>query len=269
MKIATVVIWFNPAIDFLKNIESYSKHVQKTIIVDNSSVDNSSLLNEYPHIEYIPLYKNIGIAAALNIGYQRALECEVEWVLTMDQDSWFDDQAISCFLNPQAAHFKQTKVAIFSPSVYKNSGDDFTDCNSVITSGSLVKLSAHIEISGYNEKLFIDQVDHEYCHRLRNRGHRILKLNNIYMHHIIGDPVSKIIFGVQVNSDNHNAIRKYYITRNVLYIRRHYSKSGGQHLKFILILIAKTIILEPDKFRKLLFIAKGVVDYMRNKMGPL
>ncbi len=91
MNIAAVVIWFNPSLEFLENIKSYSKHVQKIIIVDNSDIDNSILLEEVPDIDYIPCLKNIGVASALNVGYERALASGAEWVLSMDQDSWFDE----------------------------------------------------------------------------------------------------------------------------------------------------------------------------------
>jgi len=89
------------------------------------------------------------------------------------------------------------------------------------------------------------------------------------MHHTIGDPISKYFWGVRISSYNHNAIRRYYITRNVLYMRKYYAGDGGQHLKGLVIDVVKIIILEPDKIRKLLFMARGVNDYIFNRMGPL
>ncbi len=268
MNIAAVVIWFNPSLDFLDNIKSYSKHVQKIIIVDNSDIDNSILLEGVPDIDYIPCLKNIGVASALNVGYERALASGAEWVLSMDQDSWFDELEIRNFLDPNASHFKEGGVAIFAPS-FDEKKNESVDCNSVISSGSLVKLSAHQSILGYNDSLFIDQVDHEYCYRLKGQGYRIIKLNWIYMHHTIGDPISKYFWGVRISSYNHNAIRRYYITRNVLYMRKYYAGDGGQHLKGLVIDIVKIIILEPDKILKLLYMARGVNDYIFNRMGPL
>lgn len=268
MNIVAVVIWFNPLAEFLDNILSYSRHVNKIIIIDNSRIDNSGFLTEHPDFIYIPMYKNTGIASALNIGYESALKFEAEWVLTMDQDSWFDEFAISSFLDSHALHFTERDVAIFS-STFEEIREEVAECNSVITSGSLVRLSAHRSIVGYNEKLFIDQVDHEYCFRLKRLGYRILKLNHIVMHHTVGDPISKLFCGVRISSDNHTAIRKYYITRNVLYMRKYFSEFGGQHVKYLLITALKVMLVESDKLNKLHYMISGAIDHMLNKMGPI
>lgn len=268
MNIAAVVIWFNPTVEFVKNIESYSKFVYKTIVVDNSSDDNSKLLNEHPEVEYISLKTNTGIGSALNIGYERALGYSAEWVLTMDQDSWFDELAIRTFLDPNSSHFTEKGCAVFSPT-FEEVKAGIAECNSVISSGSLVQLSAHTSIAGYNEKLFIDQVDHEYCYRLKRFGFRILKLNHIVMHHTVGEPITKEFFGMKISSDNHTAIRKYYIARNVLYMRKYFSDFGGQHIKFLLITALKVILVESDKLNKLLYMVRGTRDYILSKMGPV
>lgn len=114
MKIVAVVIWFNPNKSMFENICSYSKYVFKTIIIDNSTIDNSVLIEANENIEYISLNKNFGIAAALNIGYKRAEALESDWVLTMDQDSSFSDIDIKNYLNPRADHFKQLNVAVLA-----------------------------------------------------------------------------------------------------------------------------------------------------------
>ena len=82
-----------PNREFVKNIGTYSPFVAKTIVVDNSADDNSHILTEVAGVEYIPLMANLGIATALNIGYKRAADLGAAWVLTMDQDSWFDGNA--------------------------------------------------------------------------------------------------------------------------------------------------------------------------------
>ena len=272
MKIVAVVIWFNPSKIMIQNIASYSKYVYKTFIIDNSINDNLNLIDkidEIENIEYFPLRKNIGIAAALNFGYKRAEDLGVDWVLTMDQDSSFMDSDIRHYLDPFSNHFKQFKVAVFGPNFEGPLTNDLIDCNSVISSGSLVSLAAHKVNLGYNEDLFIDQVDHEYCCRLKKLKYRILRVGYISMNHTVGFPLTKKIMGRVFVTYNHNAVRKYYMTRNMLFMRRHYAEFDDKYLKIIFNDILNIIFIEKDKYNKLKSILKGWTDYLRGRMGPM
>lgn len=269
-KIVAVVIWFNPARGMIENIRSYSKYVFRTIIVDNSTGDNSTFVEGEVDIEYVPLRKNFGIAAALNIAYKRAEALESDWVLTMDQDSSFADMDIKYFLRPNADHFREPGVAVFAPNFDGLPTRDLIDCNIVITSGSLVNLEAHKNNSGYNEALFIDQVDFEYCCRLKKLGYRILMVGHIPMSHTVGSPLTRKRFGRVFVSYNHNADRKYYKTRNTLYMRHHFGgKSTDKHLRIIFMDIVNIILIEQDKFNKLKSMLKGCLDFFRGRMGPM
>ncbi len=267
MKIVAVVIWFNPDKSMVENIESYSKHVFRTIIVDNSTGDNSALVKSDGRIEYIPLKKNFGIAAALNFGYRRAEELGMEWVLTMDQDSSFLEPDIKHYLNPNAYHFKESGVAVFGPNFEGPPTNDLIDCNSVISSGSLVNLAANKRNSGYNEDLFIDQVDHEYCCRLKILGYRILRVGHISMRHTVGSPLTRKRLGRVFVSYNHNADRKYYMTRNMLYMRRHFGESGNKYLRIIFMDMVNIIFIEEDKYNKLKSMLIGSFDFYMGRMG--
>ena len=93
MKLSGTVIWYNPSNDSVINLRTYFPYVEKLYIVDNSEQDNSKLLTEdiRTKIEYIPNFQNLGIARALNIGCERAVNDKFEWILTMDQDSKFNN----------------------------------------------------------------------------------------------------------------------------------------------------------------------------------
>ena len=87
--IVAVVVWYNPTEEQAKNILSYIHEVYRVIIVDNSTASNSHLLVgiDKDSYEYIPLYRNLGIAKALNKGCEEAIGLQAKWILTMDQDS--------------------------------------------------------------------------------------------------------------------------------------------------------------------------------------
>ena len=97
-KTAVIVIWFNPKETDIQNIKTYSSHFQKVFIVDNSDTNNSTFASNISNAVYIPNNSNLGIAAALNTGCKKALENGFTWVMTMDQDSaWNNEQLTSFF----------------------------------------------------------------------------------------------------------------------------------------------------------------------------
>ena len=100
--IMAVVVLYNPNDSVINNIATYQQHIKKTIIVDNSERVNITIINELgkmPNIEIIINNKNIGIAAALNIGIEKAITNGANWILTMDQDSFFEDDMMGKYIS--------------------------------------------------------------------------------------------------------------------------------------------------------------------------
>lgn len=269
MKTYAVIVWFHPNSECVDYMLNYSRFVDGAIIVDNSACSNVNYLENLPNVEYLPLMENRGIAAALNIGYERAIKAGAEWVLTMDQDSGFEPDQIRELITA-AEQALEDNIAIIAPAWQDNS---FTlaiqECNSVITSGSLVRLSAYKKISGYNESLFIDEVDHEFCFRLKRAGYRILRINSVRILHSIGELLTIKFLFFQMSSLNHNHVRKYYMTRNRLYMRKYFSEFGLQYLKMIMTDILRVILIEENKYLKLKYMIKGVVDHFKGIGGKL
>lgn len=81
----------------------------EVICIDDASTDASpSLLGEYAlrdsRISILTNARNVGAAAARNVGLQQA---RGEWILMLDADDWFADDALACLAaaidtNPQA-----------------------------------------------------------------------------------------------------------------------------------------------------------------------
>jgi len=71
-----IVVWYYPTLENVSNINSYISNMHKLIVIDNSDVDNSSLLSGFENtkIIYIANKKNTGIAAALNQGCKMLLK---------------------------------------------------------------------------------------------------------------------------------------------------------------------------------------------------
>ncbi|MDI5920993.1 glycosyltransferase family 2 protein [Halomonas sp. LR5S13] len=265
--ICAIVIWYNPEPRFVKNISSYYNLVDFVVVVDNSSHDNSHLISHFCRLKYVSLKENMGIAAALNTGCNIAMLKGFKIALTLDQDSAFDENELSTMISQGVSLVKQNAVAIVAPShrLPKTSGVSF--CDYVITSGNLFMLDLWREVGGFNEDLFIDQVDHEFCYRLRRLGFFIIKLNNVYMQHVIGLPISRSFLGKELVSTNHSAQRRYYIIRNRLYLRRNFPEFPRPYFYMMLRDIFFIIFFEKAKYKKLKAVFLGFLDNLNGKLG--
>jgi rhamnosyltransferase len=96
----------------------------------------------------------------------------------------------------------------------------------VITSGSLMQLSLWNEAGGFCEKLFIDEVDHEYCYRLIEKGNTIVQFLNIFFNHRLGTTITGGYLGAVATKERviHSPRRVYFMVRNYLYVRKLYRK---------------------------------------------
>ena len=93
--ITAIVVLYNPEIQNLDQLIKTST-IFKELIVVNNSPDNIDIINFYnnpmlpKNLISITNSENFGIAKALNIGIQKAQELGYDWVVTLDQDSNYD-----------------------------------------------------------------------------------------------------------------------------------------------------------------------------------
>jgi rhamnosyltransferase len=150
----------------------------------------------------------------------------------MDQDSYFDKEEIEQYLSNFRELFQtQRHIAIVSLSHEKEAADVmtgpvFAEVTTVITSGSLMQLALWNEAGGFCEKLFIDEVDHEYCYRLIQKGYTIVQFSNIFLNHRLGTTKTGGYLGTVARRERviHSPRRVYFMVRNYLYVRKLYGK---------------------------------------------
>src|SRR5690349_13956707 len=149
IKIAGCVILYNPEKFVEQNINSYISYVDKLYLIDNSETaifDYQSLLTYSDKIILIHDGKNEGIAKRLNDACVLALKNGFEFLLTMDQDSYFEKSAIEQYLNCVKAYIEKQKVSMFGINYEKdleNRNCSFKKVNFLITSGSIINLYAY------------------------------------------------------------------------------------------------------------------------------
>lgn len=271
MRIIAGIVTFNPELNLLeKNINSIITQVDNLIIVDNSSNNIDDLLSLTSKIDnkilVIKNNENLGIATALNQIMNYAFENKIEWVLTLDQDSISPNNIILEY--KKYLTFK--KVAIISPNIFdRNIGyikskeiDDknYVYVKNAITSAALTNVAVWKEIGEFDDILFIDYVDFEYCERVLANGYFIMKVNNVILNHEIGNSkIIKTVFG-NYTVQNHNKYRKYYIARNLVYLSTKGKRVKIKKLLSVAKLTLKTFIFEKQKKEKIQYIFQGIID---------
>src|SRR5437660_6444420 len=116
MKIGAVVILYNPSNAVVNNINSYKKKVNKLYIFDNTEEISDQQLLIYSNLrEVIYLHDGInkGIAKRLNEAITLAIKDELDWLLTMDQDSYFESVEIENYIHCIELYSQKENVSMF------------------------------------------------------------------------------------------------------------------------------------------------------------
>lgn len=281
INIAAVVVLYNPEAGFIENILTYIDHVSKLIIIDNSENPDTDFyipLEQYSHVEYRLNKENTGIAKALNDGIRIAINGGYSWVLTMDQDSYFENDMLHRYFNDFNELSSKDKVAVTGPvterKIMPAGFRDISEKNSLITSGSLINTAIFTELDGFDEKLFIDEVDHEYCYRAIVAGYSVKQFQHILLSHPLGKEVPvRTIFGKRKTKTFHSPIRLYYMVRNCCYIMSVYKKRFPREIKLkkkdLLVRIKNHLLYGDAKFKLARYILKGYLHYRTKRFGKL
>ena len=277
IRIAATVTFYNPDQEIIKNMKSYIDSVEKVYIIDNSSNDNIKLIPNNKKIVYIANNKNLGVASALNIAANMAIDDGYNWLLTMDQDSEFKDDNLKKMISYlEKNENKLNDIGLISPwhvikTGIKKPTKEMEDVVEVMTSGNIINLLAYKEIGGYKDWLFIDGIDFEYCMNLNVNGYKVRRLNFCELEHKLGDIKIKHVLNRNFVCSNHNYIRRYYMSRNNHYIYDMYYNYFPDYCTMIIKGLngqfRNILFFEKDKFRKLRNMIRGYRDYKKGVKG--
>ena len=289
-KVAAIIVSYNPDKNLLDSVNLLISQVEKIIIVDNGSIeekrkDISSIKDiDNERIEVIFNEENLGIATALNIGVREALKQGFNWILTMDQDSKASKDMVEKMFEVYNNIDEKERKAILSifpnfvderiQSIEENSVmNTYEYVDADITSGNLVKAEVFDKVGFFDDSLFIDLVDTDFCMRLNEKNIKMIKVRDAILYHSLGESQSvKSIFG-KFNTSNHSALRRYYMTRNRFYIWEKYKDLNSFTLnrdkKLFKKEFIKIILGEKDKVNKIKMVFKGYKDYKKGIRGKL
>lgn len=269
MKVCCGIVLFNPNISVLKNnILAIQDQVSQIFIVDNGSknlMEIKAVVKKCNNISLIANDHNEGIAKALNQLCVIAKKNKYEWILTLDQDSVCP---LDYIFNLEKYVNVVPKVGIVSPVIVdRNVGvighyspkKIYQEVKTCITSGALTNLNAWKEVNGFDEKMFIDSVDFDYCYRIRKAGYKILQISIVRLEHSIGEAKKCRFLFWKFNNTEHSAFRAFYIAQNNIYYPKknklvlHFIRGNLRNLKYIFIVL----LYEKNKISKINSIYKG------------
>lgn len=287
--VCAVMVTHNPDSSLERNVQALLPQVGKLIIADNQSSSAAHSLiaqiGSAPGVEIIWNDRNLGIAAGLNAAVERALSCaQYSWIAMFDQDSFASSDYVSAIIDAYWACSFRDRVAMVGAN-YKLAmrdstsvptagwrGSNFREVKTLMTSGSLVKSSVFDCCGRFDQSLFMDYVDHEFCLRLRKNGFKILQASRAVLEHRLGCPTSHRFFFKRFTTTNYGPGRRYSNTRNRLIVYRRYLTSDPLWIvhdvwKWIPE-IAKMVLVERNKKEKVVSLAKGCRDGIQDNSGP-
>ena len=276
MKLASVVVFYNPSDDNISNLNNFKDSVDVIYVVDNSE-DDIIRIKDDKKIKYIKLNENVGIAKALNIGANLAIENGYKWLLTLDQDSMITNDIINK-MKKFIENNNHLNIGLVSPYHDIKANEELLDVEceemlEVMTSGNIINLDAYQKIGGFKDWLFIDCVDTEYGMNLNKNGFKVLRLNRIYMIHNLGNLEVHKLFGKDYPCYNHSPLRRYYMVRNTLYINSMYKDLYRDYCNHLIRIqkgqVKRILAFEKKKYNKLKMMYKGYKDFKKGKKGKL
>lgn len=198
---ATVIIYNQSITNSLtcNNLEKITGHDITVIIADNSIADmgNRSLSNDKGWT-YIPMGGNMGLSKAYNkvLDFLDGQDGIIVWLDddTNVEQAYFDSLDVEAYKKPDVDIFAPVIMGqdgkIYSPNEarffknkqLKNSNDKIKmEKFNAINSCTGIRLSI-LKDYRYDERLFLDQVDHNFCEDQRMLKRKFHKLN-VIIHH--------------------------------------------------------------------------------------
>jgi len=230
--VGAIVVTFNPDDRLREVLTSICSQVSNVVVVDNGSsniqfIRDLSELNS--NINLIELQENFGIGEALNVGVSKVSGLGLKWILTLDQDSITHPDMVKELFSC-AIEFEYDSVCpIAVENLAKESisiGHESVDL--CITSGQMTKIEVINSINGFDSELFIDNVDFDFCLKLKNHNFSLGRVYSAILFHQLGEVTVKkrCCHTFHTFHTFHSPLRRYYMYRNSVYLIRQYFRSN-------------------------------------------
>ena len=297
--VCAVLVTYHPDIDRLERaLHAVRGQVGHVVVVDNAS---GSRVREWLAMqsakfgtEVMNMGENLGIAAAMNAGIEKAKARGFSEVLLLDHDSIPAPDMVERLAEAKARlQAEGVRVAAVGPEFrdekypgvlpfYRldgwrirrrscaGSAPGFAvraEC--LITSGSLISIEAVERIGPLESSLFVDYVDVEWGFRASSRGYLCFGVCGAVLDHQLGDAVKRVL---GITAPVRSPVRHYYLFRNALLMfRRSYVPlrwKVGDAYRLLLKYVFYSLFAQP-RLDHLRMMTLGIVHALINRSGRL
>lgn len=291
-----IIVTYNPDVDVLREQIVSLERLAGLVVIDNFS-DNldeiESLVADlsFQKIDFVKNPTNLGLAFAQNQGIARARLLNAEHIIIFDQDSIPESGMVAHLLDAESRLISSgERVAAVGPVTfdpdtgaeypitryngpfiqrYYTRSAEIANASFIIASGSLIRMSVIDSVGGMLDALFIDYIDVEWCYRAQSLGYRLFISSSARMSHRVGDKRVKF-FGRSISQ--HSPLRRYYLTRNSLYVLKLRHIPMGYKVRELSLNFARFVAFLYFSNRRgvyLKYVARAVSDGLRGKFGKL
>lgn len=258
VRIIGIVALYNPKLENVPLIKKYVDELDYCILMDDTGKDNSFLFKEAfdkEKVEYIYNETNIGLCASVNKGFKRACELGADWILVMNPDGTFSNNAIEIFRE----YIKQNdtdEVAIMCPQYNFDRHPRKAKLGTTLIkytdmAGSLYNAKILKKLGYYDQNTYFYGLDTEYCLRAIDNRYIIVRCNEAVLnHHPAHTECFKVGGKVIFRYGKDNPERYYYQFRSGFYIHAKYHDF-------------KQDLFMTYKFLKVLFLFNNKHEYLK------
>lgn len=282
---AVAVIW-HPDLPLLSSaIAAIAPQVVKLLLIANDGVHPPLALPENA-VVMVP-DENLGLGGAYNRAADWARTQGATHLLLLDQDSVAEPRLVAALATafdqpgPVAAagalwrdrrtgqegffvRLTRWGARKFSP---KDPGPVPVDF--LISSGSLISLDAMNRIGGFDEALFVEHVDTDWCLRARAMGYGLYGVARARLDHAFGDAtLTPAALGGSRSLFLYPPERNYYLLRNsiILWRRPYAPKRWVLHdIRRTFLLMLYYGLFVPPRLERLKYMRRAVRDALRRK----
>ena len=267
-KILAIVVTYYPEKELLvRNVQAFIEHVSKVLIWENTPSPDKLGYRYITHekVEYYGDGIN-SISRALNYAWEYANENGFDYLLTMDQDSYFENFD---FYIAKTVCCKDAPAGIWTPQMNGEIvSSDYEEIDIPITSGMLASVEIVNAIGGWNESYTIASVDDEFFLQAHQCKIKKYKVKDASLLQRFGITQVVTVFGHKLELRNYGPQRLYDIYRNNIILIRKYPKIDYLRKNFFhywLKAIVLVFLFERQRFKKTAAIFKGIISGLRYK----
>lgn len=271
MKIIGLIPVYKPNKQEVDNIGKYAGQLDECYILDDSGCSYEKLfeplINKYPDkVHYHLNKKNLGLCVSVNDGYEIARQNGADWVLIMNPDGTFQNNAIGIYRDFIKKN-DVSKTAILAPKFNidrrkRSAGKGFKHIKYADMTGCLYNVEVFNKIGFYDVKTYFYGLDVEMCLRVNKMDYEIIECSEAVLNHQPAQTFEVKLFGKTIFRCGKDVPQRYYYQfRSAYYIDKKYHNLGNK--MFHIYKWLKVVFFFDCKKEYFKMIKLGIVDAKR------